>query len=197
VPASGIGRQPVPCSAFVVFHHLDGLLLLDPLRVLHRSSSLGVRDVSSSTPLLSPSRVPALRSFAPCTQPDTRGWRTILAPGRCHLEVALQFTAGLASPSLVSLDLEALLRAQSLVPLGVATVTGSLLPWACPGLLLHAPGGCIESRARAKESASPARAGSAHQVRMNVKDRREAQPRCRTTSSRSPSPPRRWRGRSP
>jgi hypothetical protein len=67
VLASGIGRQPLPCSAFVVFHHLDGLLLLDPLRMLHRSSGHGVRDVSSSTPLLSSSRGPALRSLAPCT----------------------------------------------------------------------------------------------------------------------------------
>lgn len=82
--ASGIGRQPLPCSAFVVFHHLDGLLLLDPLRMLHRSSGHGVRDVSSSTPLLSSSRVPALRSFAPCTQRVARGWRTILVPGQRH-----------------------------------------------------------------------------------------------------------------
>ena len=75
--ASGTGRQPIPCSAFVVFHHRDGLLLLDPLRVLHRSSSLGVRDVSSSTPLLSSPRVPALRSFTPCTQRSTRGCAAI------------------------------------------------------------------------------------------------------------------------
>lgn len=132
VPASGIGRQPIPCSAFVVFHHLDGLLLLDPLRILHRSSSLGVRDVSSSTPLPSPSRDPALRSLAPCTQrADQRmadhpgAWPT--SP-EGHPPVHRR-------PCLLVLgcpDLEALLRVQSLVPRGVATVARSLLPWACP-----------------------------------------------------------------
>jgi hypothetical protein len=65
VPASEIGCQPVPRSIFVVLHHLDGLLLLDPLRILHRSSSHGVRGVSSSAPLPSSSRGPALRSVYP------------------------------------------------------------------------------------------------------------------------------------
>jgi len=65
VPASETGCQPTSRSIFVVSHHLDGLLLLDPLRILHRSSSHGVRGVSSSAPLLSPSRGPALRSFYP------------------------------------------------------------------------------------------------------------------------------------
>jgi len=65
VPASETGCQPISRSIFVVFHHLDGLLLLDPLRILHRSSSHGVRGVSSSAPLPSSSRGPALRSFSP------------------------------------------------------------------------------------------------------------------------------------
>jgi hypothetical protein len=68
----------------------------------------------------------------------TRGWRTILAPGRRHLRVTPQFTAGLASSSLVALDLEAFLRVRSRIPQGVATVAGPLLPWACPGLLSQA-----------------------------------------------------------
>lgn len=67
VPASETGCQPIPRSISVVLHHPDGLLLLDPLRILHRSSSHGVRGVSSSAPLLSPSRGPALRSLDPHT----------------------------------------------------------------------------------------------------------------------------------
>lgn len=84
VPASETGCQPIPRSIFVVFHHLDGLLLLDPLRILHRSSYHGVRDVSDGAPPSSPPRGPALRSLDPHTQQATIGWRTILVPGRRH-----------------------------------------------------------------------------------------------------------------
>jgi hypothetical protein len=137
VLASGIGRQPVPCSAFVVFHHLDGLLLLDPLRILHRSSSLGVRDVSSGTSPLSSSRVPALRSFAPCMQPATRGWRTILAPGPLSPGGYPPVHRGPCPLVLVAWTSRPCSACRALSYKGVATAAGSLLPWACPGLLLH------------------------------------------------------------
>ena len=43
----GAGLPPASRAAFVVSHHRGGFLLLDPARVLHRTSSHGVRDVSS------------------------------------------------------------------------------------------------------------------------------------------------------
>jgi hypothetical protein len=110
VPASETGCQPIPRSIFVVFHHLDGLLLLVPLRILHRSSSHGVRGVSSSAPLLSPSRGPALRSVHPHMQRATLGWRTILAPGLRHPPGFPVGSPPALPPRPCCLDLEALLR---------------------------------------------------------------------------------------
>lgn len=121
VPASETGCQPIPRSIYVVFHHLDGLLLLDPLRILHRSSSHGVRGVSSSAPPLSSSRGPALRSFDPRTQQATIGWRTILAPGRRHPPSFLDGSPPALPPRPCCLDLEALLHVRSRLPYGVAT----------------------------------------------------------------------------
>jgi len=56
----GAGMPPVSRAACVVLHHLDGFLLLDPARVLHRTSSHGVRDVSSPR-----QRLPITRSYPP------------------------------------------------------------------------------------------------------------------------------------
>jgi hypothetical protein len=205
VPASEIGRQPVSRSTFVVSHHLGGLLLLDPLRMLHRSSSHGVRGVSSGTPPLSPSRGPALRSVAPRAQQATSGWRTILAPGRRHPTGLPVGSPPALPPRPCLLDLEALLHARSRLSWGVATDTRALLPWACPDR-------CAESSRIHREPCSRGALGArqhalneSRQVRMNVKDRREAQLGSRSTGSdpvcsRSPSQHRacrHWRGGSP
>lgn len=86
--ASESGSQPDSCSAFVVLHHLDGFLLLDPARVFHRTSSHGVRDVSSPR-----QRIPTTHSYPskPCS-PSAADTAWIAPPD-----------AGPASPFQVSL----------------------------------------------------------------------------------------------
>jgi hypothetical protein len=57
-----------PCSAHVVSHHLDGLLLHDRAGMLHPASDPGVRRVSACCAQASSRRVLALQSFEPPPQ---------------------------------------------------------------------------------------------------------------------------------
>jgi len=124
----------------------------------------------------------------------TRGWRTILAPGRRHRRSPpvhrrpCLLVLGCPGPRGVAPCAEP-------CPAGCCHHRGIVAPLGLSGFLLHAPGGCIDPRARAWGSASPARAGSAHQVRRNVKDRREAQLVSRGWEESSRSPPHRLRRR--
>lgn len=94
-------RSPThPMAAFVVLHHLGGLLLPNPVRVLHRTSSHGVRDVSS----------PRQRLLVTCSYPSKfcsprAAGRLQIAPSSCRARVTLpghpgRFTTNLTSASL-------------------------------------------------------------------------------------------------
>jgi hypothetical protein len=96
-----------PCSAHVVSHHLDGLLLHDRAGMLHPTADPGVRRVSACCAQASSRRVLALQSFEPPSQRPActrrcgrtghrhRGCRRVATP-------TLPFTGALASPPLGS-----------------------------------------------------------------------------------------------